>query len=250
MQTALGLLLSAFQLLTLLVANPSLPQTVRDNGIQIAGQAIVLAQQAIQNENALSSSTPIIVPNFDFGSLVPPPQPQPVPVPQPVVPPTPPQEVVVVVEPVVVRGIEVSTNSNLGNFPTGRLYRARVFNADSNVGTIDSMTFKVTKSKELDINSPTLHIFSDPTYSNEVASYVIDATPFVRVSELKDEATYRLNSLNFTMSPSSVFYFEIDSITHGGGVIGLSQTTCVTDLTGQTPIVIGTTQNNCSTSAN
>lgn len=75
MQIALVLLLSAFQLLTLIVSNPSLPQTVRENGIQIANQAVILAQQAIQTENAQSSSTPIVIPPFDFGSIVPPPNP-------------------------------------------------------------------------------------------------------------------------------------------------------------------------------
>lgn len=89
MQLALTLLLSAFQLLTLLVSNPNVPQSVRENGVLIAGQAITLAKQAIDAENAQSSSTPVVIPTIDFGAIVPTPAPVPQPLPVPTPQPTP-----------------------------------------------------------------------------------------------------------------------------------------------------------------
>lgn len=88
MQTALVLLISAFQLLTLVSTNPSLPQSFKDSAISIANQAIVEAKLEMANLPASATPTtppPIVTPVSPTFGAVTTPTPTPVPTPAPVV---------------------------------------------------------------------------------------------------------------------------------------------------------------------
>lgn len=64
MQLALTLLISAQTLLAMVMGNPALPQEFKDNAIQIANNAIVVAQEELQKpiEVVVQQTTPVVVP--------------------------------------------------------------------------------------------------------------------------------------------------------------------------------------------
>lgn len=60
MTIAINLLISAMTLLTMIQQNPNLPQSFRDSAVNIANQAIVVAQNEIANQNK-TVTNPVII---------------------------------------------------------------------------------------------------------------------------------------------------------------------------------------------
>lgn len=66
--TALTLLITAMQLLTMVANTPSLPVEFKNHAIQIANQAVIVAQEEIAKQN-ITSAQPIIIPTVQPQAL-------------------------------------------------------------------------------------------------------------------------------------------------------------------------------------